>query len=639
MFALLTVLLILLACHGSISILERLTPLAIPRLGGPGEVTRVSEALFGIAVRMALGMGLCSTMLFLLGVVAFPSRGVLLLATMCLAVAGAVDMPWSRLKRALPRSPVEGMLCLFVGLVSAVLFSMTLVPELEIDEVVYHLAGPRAWINEGRMVAFPTEVMTYFHFLSQTGSLWAMILAPGDIGAPRVVELARCLVAAVAAGALAGWLAGRRTGLVVLAVAVLLEEYSRLGTTGQVDGGQSLYTITAAGMLMCWLTRPGDLRALGVAGALLGLTIAVKNTGWFIVGAIVAPAFLIRLFQIYVQGSAPIRRIFVEAMVLIIPILIAVLPWIIRAWVQTANPFFPFMWQVFPLRESVVTGFSQYQEYYDPEKRVLSEILIPSLAHLYVLVTNTRLTNVNGLVVWGLAGLMALIVARRYGSEPLDAARWFVALVTLPMTFLLIQAPFWRFLIVAWPIALVAGATGLVLLATTPMRRRLLVIGTVLLLLVALRAFLYINTVRQPGTKSIDVPPRLPLLTATAVENWLEEHDRHYRFVMDMNEVLGPEDRVLFGLETPSIVLIEWKFMPNVKCVSDEIVLVLHRRGWEVEAIARHVASLDVTHLATYSPFPEGAASQFAEQHLELVLDGGGRRGRLYRLVDLPAAD
>ncbi|MCC5875558.1 MAG: hypothetical protein JJU11_05000 [Candidatus Sumerlaeia bacterium] len=636
MIALPTVLLILFACHGAVSLLERLTPISIPGLGSPDQVPRVSEVLFGIAVRVALGMGLCSTLLYVVGAVAFPSRGVLLLATGCLAAVGAASIPWTRLSRALPRSPVEAVLCLIMGGAAVVLFSLALVPELEIDEVVYHLAAPRAWMNEGRVVGLPTEVMSYFTFLSQSGSLWAMLLAPGDIGAPRVLELGRCLVAAMAAGALAGWLAGRRTGLVVMVLAVLLEEYSRWGTTAQVDAGQSVYTITAVGMLMGWLAKPGDDRPLAVAGVLLGFSIGVKDTGWLLAGGIAAPAAMLRLIQMYSHGEWPPRRFFRETLMIVLPMLAMALPWLIRSVNQTGNPFFPFLWQVFPVRESLEVSFNQFNDYYNPEERVLSEILIPSLTHLYVVISNTLLTNVNGLVIWGLMGMLALILARRYGKDPMDGARWLPALVTLPMTFLLIQAPFWRFLIVAWPIALVTGATGVVLLANTAERRKLLLVVTALLILLFMQAFYSINMYRQPGAKSIAVPPRWPLLTTTAVNNWLEKHDPHHAFVVAMDRELGPEDRVLFGLETPSIVLIESRFLPNVKCVSDEIVLVLNRLGWEREAIARHVATLDVTHLATGSDFPVGAASDFAGAHLELVLEDEDGGGRLYKIVDLP---
>ena len=630
MSSILAALLVLFAAYGAVRTAEMVGRLEIPglrQLGGG----QAADAAFGVVVRVALGLGGIGTLLLALGAVGFPPGTVFAVPTVLLAAAGAWLLPWRALRGLKPRNAMEAGLIFLCVAAAAIMASLALIPWLEIDEKVYHLAVPRAWLNEGGVTAYPVDVHGYFHFLSQMNSLWAMALFPGDVGGPRLLELARSLLAMAGAGALTAWLYGRRAGLVVATVGILLEDVSRWGTTAQIDAGQALYAVAGAGLLMRWLAAPEDRRALALGSLMLGFVVAVKNVGWFFMLAGIIAAALLRIVSRVRFGYGRSEPWKAEALWLFLPGFLAVLPWMIKNTVYTGNPFFPFLWQVFPLHGELEVAFRQFQQYYEPDHRPLAERLIPDLGHLYVVVSNVRTSNVNGLLYWVPLGAMCLILAARYGKDRLDVARWYPVIASLPVLFAFLHAPFWRFFIAAWPVAAISGLGALTLLATTRRRGMLLWGAGALLLYFSVQGFLYVNTQRQLGHRNLGRAPDLPPLTPAQIDAWYLEHDPHAAFLAEVDTLMGPDDRLLMGITSFSIPRLETRFVPNIMCINDEVWFVLANWGTPAEDIAQYIEKLNVTHLTTEKDFPPGPADEFRDRYLEPLLEAERTNARLYR--------
>lgn len=630
MLSIAAALLVLLAAHGAVRLLEVWAGVRLPGLRELGA-GRAADAVFGIVVRVALGLGGIGTLLLLVGAVGFPPGFVFTVVTVILAGAGVWLVPWGELRGLLPRDGVEAGLLLIAGGAALIMASLALIPWLEIDEIVYHLAVPRAWLNDGRVMAYPVDVHGYFHFLSQMNSLWAMALVPGDVGGARLLELARSLLAMAGAGALTAWLYGRRAGLVVATAGVLLEDLSRWGTTAQIDAGQALYAVAGVGLMMRWLTAPEDRRALALGSLMFGFVVATKNVGWFLMAAGLGAVGIMRLvdrIRFQYRTAEPWKS---ELLWLLLPGLAAVLPWLIKNAIYTGNPFFPFLWQFFPLREELQVAFRQFQEYYEPDQRPLAERLVPSVGHLYVVISNVRVSNVNGLLYWVPLGVMCLILAGRYGRERLDLARWYPVAACLPVVIAFLHAPFWRFFIAAWPIAAISGLGALTLLATTRRRHMALWAAAGMLILLFLQGFFHVNTQRQLGHRNLGRAPSIPPLTPGQVAAWYREHDPPAPFLEQVNGLLGPQDRLLMGVTAFSITRLQMPFVPNIHCVNDEVWYVLAGWGTPPGEIAASIQELDVTHIATEKDFPAGPAAEFRRHYLELIHADERTNARLYR--------
>jgi len=198
-----------------------------------------------------------------------------------------------------------------------------LVPELEQDSYVHHLALPAQWLLRHRAVLTASPLT--FHLPAPLECAWALPLVLGDERLAKVAVMAcaagACLVWAARARGVARWLGP------VLAYALL--PVFNLAATAKSD-------VAAAAMV--------------VAGALLtaggGRGIPGRTAGWALVGCGVAAKFVYAPIALVWWFAAPPRRgaRLAAAALLLLP----AAPWALKAWLATGDPVFPFGGAVFP---------------------------------------------------------------------------------------------------------------------------------------------------------------------------------------------------------------------------------------------------------------------------------------------------
>jgi hypothetical protein len=214
-----------------------------------------------------------------------------------------------------------------------------LAPEIEYDALWYHLGLPKQWLSHGGPV---DNVHDYVSLYPLT---WDLVFGAATVvGGPPAASLVHwgaLPAAAVAAGLIAGrigaspWLAG--------AVAVTAPTVVWQASTTYVDLALALH-VALGTVALFRFHDSGDHRWLVLAGLQFGLACATKHLG--IVATLVATA-LAGAVVLRRDGFAPAMRLglVVGALALVPP-----LPWYLRAWAASGNPFSPEMYSVFGSR-------------------------------------------------------------------------------------------------------------------------------------------------------------------------------------------------------------------------------------------------------------------------------------------------
>jgi hypothetical protein len=242
-------------------------------------------------------------------------------------LGGAVSLK-NRDDRAfrLPRSPsLKIAAALFCGLY----LLTTLVPETFYDALVYHLAAPQAWLQAGRMTDMPDIHLWRLPGLMQPLYMWG--LAWSD---ERLCKLMNVGIAFLAAGHLNRW-AGNRWGRAagewsaVLFLSCPMVAVNSWSCANDVPAG-----FLALLALTRWLDsrREGEGGDIFLAGLLFGAAAATKTTALF-----AAPFYLIDSFLSRRSRGGAARLLLLFAAGATLPIL----PWMVRAWAWTGNPFYP----------------------------------------------------------------------------------------------------------------------------------------------------------------------------------------------------------------------------------------------------------------------------------------------------------
>ena len=224
-------------------------------------------------------------------------------------------------------------------------------PAVDYDEMEYHLALPKAFLQAGRIHETPENVYSYMPLGSEMLFQAAMSLR-WEEGAPiRSVRygvltaktlnaglalLAACAVAARAARGFGARAVGPAAALFLGLPWIYLVSYRAMAENAQV-----LFTLMAFVALGSYL----DSRRLGAAalgGAMAGLALGAK---YLVYGFLFVPGLLVILGHGVVRGT--LSEAAKAAALYVVMALVVVSPWMIRNVVWTGNPWHPLLTSVF----------------------------------------------------------------------------------------------------------------------------------------------------------------------------------------------------------------------------------------------------------------------------------------------------
>jgi 4-amino-4-deoxy-L-arabinose transferase-like glycosyltransferase len=235
--------------------------------------------------------------------------------------------------------PYKWLITVFLGLALLI----ALAPPTSWDAMVYHLVGPQRWLESGRMVGTPDNF--YLGFPKNTEMLFSIAISAfhRDTTA-ALIHWGFGVLALALTAALVRRVANEQAALT--AVVLLLASYNlwELFGWGYVDLIVMAYAAACFYIVTEWrvgtrhASSAGDLAErtrhasslLILLGVLVGLATGYKHT----------TAFLIVGLGVYVLAMQP-RRVVQNGLLIALPALLCVAPWLLRGWLLYDNPVYP----------------------------------------------------------------------------------------------------------------------------------------------------------------------------------------------------------------------------------------------------------------------------------------------------------
>lgn len=490
-----------------------------------GRFPAIESAAESLVWAVALGLIPLALLLLGAGVLGFYSPEGVRLAGVLWALGGAFQ--WVGLAKDLGRAgrPTGGLGALTVGiLVLGLLCAWA--PPTYYDSLVYHLALPLRYLQEGRVGFVPFN--HYSHFPQNMEMIFGWFLAMGsDVSAHLFV-----LGCAALTGLLL-WAVGSRSGrrwdlvLFLTAPCVVL-----LSTETYVEAPLALVTfLTVLGVERG--VRSGDRRWFWGAGLAAGFAAGIKYT------AILTPLVLTPMILFYPRTSWRERA--VRLAVFGGTALGVFLPWLVKNYVFTGgNPVFPFLPSLFPARHVYLAEASARSYFQVLEEYKGSSSLLWDLFRVPLRLVSNATSFGGGFDVTGDLGWALPLLLLPLGFFAVRPGRRFVwVYVLLHLVLWASLRPVLRFLFPVFPLVCwVAGEGAVAVVERWPVwaRRGAGVVAGMFLLLNGVQ-FYWVERVRDPFPVAFGLETREKYLTAKL---------DYYPAMAFMGKNLPPDARVLF---------------------------------------------------------------------------------------------
>lgn len=446
--------------------------------------------LFGSLFALTVGMWIVAVAVLVVGAVSVRATGWVFLGSLC----WALPEPRRYFQRSERAACWDAWAVLIMACVAgAALLTLlgAMAPPFEYDELEYHLGAPAEYLRAGRITFLPHNV--YSNLPQLTSMLYLLAMTIGSEVAAKLVHWTFGLLTAVSIYALVTrlWTSQKhRAGMTAAALFYCMPFVQDLGQTARVDLATTFFSTLVFGGLLSSAcgesARPGNWLWLSAIAA--GAAVATK---WAAVPVVLVPALA------YVLASR--RSLSSFALYGLVPVA-CVLPWLVKNFVLTGNPVYPFLIRLFP------------NPHWSPAQAGLfSEKNFASFGLDTILQVVQRAWQFSlaepGAVPLLLMSAPLILVLRAPGRAARNAEWLFV--VMYACWFLLTPRP-WRYLMPALPIAAVVGAYALDTLSQDRLLRVVLS-GALGLTLVTGIAFMGVNVlvdVQQPDR----LPPRVSFL-------------------------------------------------------------------------------------------------------------------------------
>ncbi len=292
------------------------------------------------ALGAMLGLGLLGTLVFALGVVGALYRwvGYLLLVAIALLVLpeiwSLVRCIWAASRRQRPSS--IPWLWLFIGLIGLMALVRALLPPTGWDALVYHLQGPRLYLEAHRLIGVPENF--YLNWPAQVEMLftWGMLLK-SDILA-KLLHWSFWLLIVALLYALGRRSVSARVGKWAVALWAAIPLTGELAGLAYVDLGLTAFVLAGFYAFIGWSESRRD-GWLMLCALFIGFAMSTKYTA-------VTWAALFMILLVYHGWRHQHRSagwILKRTSLFAAIAGLVVLPWLIKNWLVVGNPVYPFL--------------------------------------------------------------------------------------------------------------------------------------------------------------------------------------------------------------------------------------------------------------------------------------------------------
>jgi hypothetical protein len=326
------------------------------------------SSLEALLFSVGLGLGLFTYVVLALALLGWLYAWVAWLIVAILGIVFAQDM-WYGIKRIGKRSielfangfsvknrAADIFLLSLISVYLIVNLIGALAPEIEVDALVYHLYIPKVYIQNHRLVYIPYEFRAAFPLGIEMLFTLAMLLRDSILA--KLIHFALGVLSLLATYSFGKKYMGGRAGLLAATVFYTVSVVGWSSTTAYIDLGTTFFTILEIFALANWWRSRGD-RWLAVAAIMCGLAMSTKYLGVFGLVILIAGILLKLSFTSGRDTLVALRTILIYAFISIL----MVSPWLIRNYVFTRNPVYPFFNNVFksPLMPPINPIFDRHR--------------------------------------------------------------------------------------------------------------------------------------------------------------------------------------------------------------------------------------------------------------------------------------
>jgi 4-amino-4-deoxy-L-arabinose transferase-like glycosyltransferase len=296
-----------------------------------------STALEEIVFSAALGLGALSLLAFGLGLIGLFHRW--LFWPLFLVLAAILHPQIRAIAKTLREGPIlpagtrlNRTLAIYLGFILTLSFFQCLTPPVAWDSQVYHLTGPKLYLQAHRL---PVDIdIPYLGFPPLLEMLFtAGMLLKGDIVA-RLIHYTYGLLTLLALFAFAKRYFSLKVAWLSMAILCSVPSLVLISTWAYVDLGLIFYEFTAFYALMRWL-EARDKRWLTLTAILCGLAMGVKYT------SIILPITLALIIASRVQQEG-LKKMAQTLFLFGLSAIVVASPWYLKNLFSTGNPFYPF---------------------------------------------------------------------------------------------------------------------------------------------------------------------------------------------------------------------------------------------------------------------------------------------------------
>ena len=251
---------------------------------------------------------------------------------------------------------LRGLLILLVSLLGLVVFCiilLSLVPPVNKDELVHHLAVPKLYLKHGGMYEIPFMDFSYYPM-----NVDLLYLIPLYFGSDIIPKFIHFSFALLTAGLLYSYLK-RRTGpgyglfgvVFFLSIPIIV----KLSISAYVDLGLIFFSFASILLLLKWAEKGLKIKFLVLSGVMAGLAMGTKYNG--LVTTAVLTLFVPILSER--QGKGNFFRSILHGVLFISIALIVFSPWMVRNYTWKRNPIYPLYEHKFNPPKSQASGEDQ----------------------------------------------------------------------------------------------------------------------------------------------------------------------------------------------------------------------------------------------------------------------------------------
>ena len=287
-----------------------------------------------------VGLGWLGTLVFVLSLAGGLHRWI---GYGLLAVLGITVLPEIRNLAGWSLSAVRRMrparipwLWLFTGSIGLLTLGLALLPPTGWDSLVYHLQGPRLYLESHRLVAVPENF--YLNWPAQVEMLftWGMLLKDGTLA--KLLNWAFWLLVAAMLYALGRRAASERVGSWAAALWAAVPLAAEVAGVAYVDLGLTAFVLAAFYAFVRWTESRLD-GWLALCALFAGFAMATKYTAVTWAGMLI----LLFVYHGWRHQHRDAGWILMRAVLFAVVAGLVVLPWLIKNWIVTGNPAYPFL--------------------------------------------------------------------------------------------------------------------------------------------------------------------------------------------------------------------------------------------------------------------------------------------------------